>query len=586
MADLRILKPIASSDSRALRTNSRQARQQQNHDASKKARTRGVRKLVEVLNLPFDVFYEVRHVILKLCVASHLDPIDLLQLSRASKDLRSFVLSRKSRPLWSTVFGNIVPQMPACPEHISEPRYAHVVFERTCDACGVNQSVKVDYATPVRLCGACWKTKKGSRLAPEAGINKAEQDEIFKLLPKAGSFGGKSFEVPIKPVTTIDQRATSVYYEPEFKSVVQRYKQILQSKDEDKLQEFVDERRELTIRRLNFNYAVIAWEWKKRERQGQDDREHAGERRLAIEEKLRELGYEPSDYPRYQHDFNSMLYQPRKLTSRIWNTIRPKLIKILDQERQKRAETAFRSKWFKRLKQFENHYATFLKQDRDGQLGKRTLPGFEDALAQALDLVSAAEPDTDVTQEELAAFETAVLDYADAYRARVRASLIGLVQQAGSPNVAQPSQKAKRGKRKGKGKRKASPSDDSGDSTKEEGPTEEAEDAKPYPDMMEHWQHCHGSMRWSADHISWAKGESLHVPVLAVAMGLPLDASLTEIHEMVHSGRPECACGRNLNLDKLEPYQYFAKLLTHANSGDCCGADPAMRHRITFKSAP
>ena len=68
-----------------------------------------------------------------LQVASHLDPIDLLQLSRASKDLRAFVLSRKSRPLWSTVFGNIVPQMPACPEHISEPRYAHVVFERTCD---------------------------------------------------------------------------------------------------------------------------------------------------------------------------------------------------------------------------------------------------------------------------------------------------------------------------------------------------------------------------------------------------------------------------------------------------------------------
>ena len=60
-----------------------------------------------------------------------------------------------------------------------------------------------------------------------------------------------SWWVTVKPVTTIDQRATSVYYEPEFKSVVQRYKQILQSKDEDKLQEFVDERRELTIRRLN-----------------------------------------------------------------------------------------------------------------------------------------------------------------------------------------------------------------------------------------------------------------------------------------------------------------------------------------------
>ncbi|KAI0329843.1 hypothetical protein GY45DRAFT_828154 [Cubamyces sp. BRFM 1775] len=595
------LKPVASSNLRALRqpSESRHAQQQQNYNASRKARTRGVRKVLEVLNLPFDVFYEV---------ASHLNPIDLLQLSRASKDLRSFLLSRKSRPLWSTVFKNIVPQMPACPEHISEPRYAHVVFERTCDACGVDRSVKVDYATPVRFCGACWKTnvKKGRVLAQEAGIKKTERDEIFCLLPKAGSSG-------YKPVATLDQRATDVFYEPDFKAVVQRHRQLLRSKEQDTLQGFLDERRELSMRRLNFQHAVIEWEWETRKQREQEDRDHMNERRSAIEEKLRELGYEPSDYPSYGRDFNSMLHQPRKLTPRIWNTIRPKLIKILDDERQKRADTAFRNKWWKRIKQFKNHYTAFLQQDRDKELEKRTLPGFEDAFAQALDLIPAAEPDADVTQEELTAFETAVLKHADEYRARVRGSLVELVQQASSLSPAQPPQKAQRTTRgkKGKGKRKASRSDDSEDSAGEETSSLEAECAlldahtslfacriisygpacrgpMSYLDLMEHWQHCHGSMRWSTDRVQCVNGDLTHVAALVTAMELPADSTLMKIREVIHNGRPECACGRyrgDLDLGTVPPYQHFARVLAHVENRSC-GYAPATPHHITFKPGP
>ncbi|KAI0654774.1 hypothetical protein C8Q70DRAFT_1025243 [Cubamyces menziesii] len=596
-------KPVASSHSRAVQPYRHYgaghgARQRQGGGiSSKKSKAREITKLFEVFDLPVDIFYEV---------ASHLNPIDLLQLSRASEDLRATILSRKSRLLWVRAFGNVVPEMPPCPEHISEPCYAHAVFERTCDACGVGQSVKVDYATPVRLCGGCWRlnVKKGKELVSEAGLKKTEYRQVLNLLPEAG--GGR---VGRTPITTLSQRVTNVYYEPEFKAVVQTYRQLLQSKDEVMLQAFLNERRALAIRRLNFKEAVLAWEHKLRELQAVEDREYMEERKLAIEEKLRELGYEPGEYPSCHHDFRAMFDQPRKLTPRIWNTIRPKLIKILDEERKKRAEAAFRNKWQKRIEQFKRHYAEFLRQDRDGELQKRTLPSFEDAFTRARHLVSATEPDADVTDKELTAFEAAVLDYADEYRAQVRASLVELVQQAEPLDAAQPSQKAKRtaSGTKDKGKRKTSPSNNSEDSAKEEGPNVEAEcalldahtslftcawkfayfpacrDAKSYPDMAEHWQHEHHSSRWSSESAELALHEPTLVPALAVALGLRENSTLSEIREVIHSGRPECTCGLELHLETIQPYEHFAKLLAHADGFNSWRCASPISHHITVK---
>ena len=67
-------------------------------------------------------------------VASHLSPYDILQLSRSSKELRAILLSRKSRGIWIAARQDMVPPMPDCPEeHLSEPRYAQLFYERTCD---------------------------------------------------------------------------------------------------------------------------------------------------------------------------------------------------------------------------------------------------------------------------------------------------------------------------------------------------------------------------------------------------------------------------------------------------------------------
>lgn len=65
-------------------------------------------------------------------VFSHLHPMDLLNLARACKEFRQFFMNkRKSQTLWRAARGN-VEGLPECPERLSEPAYAALVFDPYC----------------------------------------------------------------------------------------------------------------------------------------------------------------------------------------------------------------------------------------------------------------------------------------------------------------------------------------------------------------------------------------------------------------------------------------------------------------------
>ena len=96
--------------------------------------------LAGLMNMPLDVFFEVRPICQRiyyippneLCqIASHLHPLDMLNLSRTSKSLRSLVLAKSSRSAWIASLAT-VDALPACPTNMSEPSYAALLFDRHC----------------------------------------------------------------------------------------------------------------------------------------------------------------------------------------------------------------------------------------------------------------------------------------------------------------------------------------------------------------------------------------------------------------------------------------------------------------------
>jgi hypothetical protein len=69
-----------------------------------------------------------------LQIFAALNPYDLLRLGRATKALRSVVMSRSARSVWMRSFKNI-DGLPSCPDGMTEPAWAHLAFEPVCDVC-------------------------------------------------------------------------------------------------------------------------------------------------------------------------------------------------------------------------------------------------------------------------------------------------------------------------------------------------------------------------------------------------------------------------------------------------------------------
>lgn len=107
-------------------------------------------KLANLMLCPMEVFIEVRAMIqlspthtqsLTLDSFSppheqilfYLEPLNLLQLARASKIFRSILFSRSSKHLWVVARRNVLYlSPPECPSDLSEPAYASLLFDTHC----------------------------------------------------------------------------------------------------------------------------------------------------------------------------------------------------------------------------------------------------------------------------------------------------------------------------------------------------------------------------------------------------------------------------------------------------------------------
>ncbi|RXW17697.1 hypothetical protein EST38_g8151 [Candolleomyces aberdarensis] len=79
-------------------------------------------------------------VLLEFCdnqIFSHLEPADLIHLSRTTKALRSVMMNRSSRSIWTQALASI-PGLPPCPDDLIEAKYANLMFTDYCHECLAN----------------------------------------------------------------------------------------------------------------------------------------------------------------------------------------------------------------------------------------------------------------------------------------------------------------------------------------------------------------------------------------------------------------------------------------------------------------
>ncbi|KAF9037670.1 hypothetical protein BJ165DRAFT_1532319 [Panaeolus papilionaceus] len=123
--------------------------------AAKKPRlTRGARGALEqVLSLPFDIQFEIFGL---------LAPTDILSLGRCSRKLRDFVRGPSFKCIWAKSRSNTFPTLPECPDDMTEPAYAELVFGKGCLICEkANLRLTQRYhiwEARTRLCPQCIQT--------------------------------------------------------------------------------------------------------------------------------------------------------------------------------------------------------------------------------------------------------------------------------------------------------------------------------------------------------------------------------------------------------------------------------------------
>ncbi|KAF8186739.1 hypothetical protein BJ912DRAFT_1111508 [Pholiota molesta] len=88
-------------------------------------------------------------------ITSHLHPLDLLHLSRASRHFARMFLCTDNRHAWLAA-RRTVEGLPDCPSDLSEAQYAHVLFESICSGCG-KIGRHLLFSLRVRFCAPCYK---------------------------------------------------------------------------------------------------------------------------------------------------------------------------------------------------------------------------------------------------------------------------------------------------------------------------------------------------------------------------------------------------------------------------------------------
>ncbi|KAL6300751.1 hypothetical protein BKA93DRAFT_739890, partial [Sparassis latifolia] len=489
-------------------------------------------------------------------IAISLAPLDLLHLARVSKELRQICLARQSRHMWIAAMRN-VPGLPACPAcFISEPRYTALVYDRFCLACGIGRAGGVEYGIAMRFCGACHKTKSVLVLYSLCQFTNicAALSRVRSLChpPTAFCRAYTTSEYLCSNRSSLKNSGKGEYYEPEFKAIVKQYLDIQHKPTE--LEEFVSGRREYATAMMQASHAFYSWL--------HDENLCCSHAALpqnchfySIVQNLKDLGYTTADFPETDQWLN-VLDQPRKLTPRIWENIKPKLIAQIEEEKTNRLCIEFEKNVAARCKEIHKYYLEYLDKTMAAE-EQKTMPNL--ATFSLLPSVKALTTRNDalvpLTTEDFETIVPAMLTEAQMHKIRVQKDLLEMLYR----DMLRNGQTSNVG---AIGNIFCGPCD----------PVMTHACALfschdyclntplPYFDILNHFRTAHPTVvwdmtnwapgtqqirgwRWDPAWIGAAEGITQLVSSALRVLGLRLDASSTDLDELVRARRLWCSCG-------------------------------------------
>ncbi|EIW61192.1 uncharacterized protein TRAVEDRAFT_69608 [Trametes versicolor FP-101664 SS1] len=495
--------------------------------------------------MPMDIFLEIVRM---------LHPMDLLRLSRSSKHFRSLLMTQNSRSLWRAAFGN-VPGVPPCPPYYPEPRYAAVLFDQYCFACGNARSTKVDYTACVRLCAPCFKINFEAWVTIYAAI----QDSVGVQLPEEvrtimPSLCGRSFLGYYEHYQT-DARSNDTvgtYYTPESYAIAD---EALSLTAPGELSSFFEERWEFVTAMQNHAVSVLEWLDRCDAEKYANQNALRADRRAAILERLGELGYTTTDYPE-DRAWKNIVDQPKKLTERIWTTVLPKLRILIEKKREGDRQAIFEYRLAERRAEFRLFYDFFLQSILSAS-DRQFAPNWHDTcvLPAVHQLLAENDAKIVVTEKRISVFKEGITHAVRASASQIKHDLMEMLHREQYEVHNTP----------------AMPPYDMAQIDAELAKASSLflcnrcshTVAASAPDICAHWRAKHPTLQWNdkwpieepvdlrrgpygwPSSLPWVSAMpfgQLRTRTALTALGLPEDTSMVQMDSWVHEGRLTCLC--------------------------------------------
>ncbi|KAG9092251.1 hypothetical protein FS749_015893 [Ceratobasidium sp. UAMH 11750] len=286
-------------------------------DSGPRKRVRGKQGgLQGLMKMPVEIFTEIAYL---------LTPGDLIALSWSNKFFRNMLLQRSTVKMWQRAETN-VPGLPPCPVGMCEPQYAALVFTKYCTLCGESTKSKLDPHLHARLCTSCRKAKL-SRFLPYGRFALVDSTLVDH------SAGTTSAELKS---TSRDYTIFSLTHVIDEVLEKQRhFRDAGKTKGLAKWEK--NQRKVISARRkhgdLLRSYLESVSNTREEELDGLKQ-----QRRDAVSERLKELGWTDRDMElRFVNRkvWWTLVEVPKPLTDRIWSSMLPKLIPLLEENRLK-----------------------------------------------------------------------------------------------------------------------------------------------------------------------------------------------------------------------------------------------------------
>ncbi|CAE6506831.1 unnamed protein product [Rhizoctonia solani] len=269
-----------------------------------------------ISKLPVELFTEIMR---------ELRPVDILNLSRTCKSFRAILMRRSSKPIWNRAAENLPYRFLPCPPWLSMPQYVSVVYTNACSACGGKSQRKESKSDPefhpkllIRLCITCQPIV----LIPAGAIPK----HLKKLVVVTS--------VDIFPGPGIDMNNGAHALRAEVQKISRRYNAKRKRLNEEAFNAWKRTRSRIIkkySKRPHWDLIENIEEDRGRQKDDLKQQFHHG-----VEQRLKELGWEYDAFYVKGKEWQSLTYQPRNLTDRIWNNLYSKLQPILQEARSRR----------------------------------------------------------------------------------------------------------------------------------------------------------------------------------------------------------------------------------------------------------